>query len=142
MTTSSTRSISTISRFATSRRATPHAPPVPEALTVRAYERHFDVSWAPSAADDLLAYRIYRSSDGKTFEPIGTQQGSRTRFVDFTGEPPREAVYRVTALDLAGNESAPSPVSKRARTRAFTDDELLTMVQEASLPLLLGSRAS
>ena len=108
------------------------APPVPGALTVKAYERHFDVSWAHSPADDLLAYRIYRSWDGRTFEPIGTQQGSRSRFVDFTGEPPREAVYRVTALDVAGNESAPSPVSKRARTRAFTDDELVTMVQEAS----------
>ena len=108
------------------------SPPAPASIAVRAYERHFEVSWTPSKADDLLAYRIYRSWDGQTFEPIGTQQGSRTRFVDFTGEPPREAVYRVTALDLAGNESAPSPVSERARTRAFSDDDLLTMVQEAS----------
>jgi hypothetical protein len=110
-------------------------PPAPEAVTVRAYERHFDVSWTASAADDLLAYRVYRSiegKDGKAFEPIGTQQGSRSRFADFTGRPPREASYRVTALDLAGNESAPSPASSRASTRAFTDDELLTMVQEAS----------
>lgn len=108
------------------------SPPAPTSLAVRAYERHFDVSWTPSEADDLLAYRVYRSWDGTTFEPIGTQQGSRTRFVDFTGEPPREAVYRVTALDLAGNESAPSPVSQRARTRAFSDEDLMTMVQEAS----------
>jgi hypothetical protein len=107
-------------------------PPTPQGIAVQAYERHFDVSWAPSLAEDLLAYRIYRSSDGRTFELVGTQQGSRSRFVDFTGEPPREAVYRVTALDLAGNESAPSPVSKRMRTRVFTDEELLTMVQEAS----------
>jgi hypothetical protein len=107
-------------------------PPVPEALATRAYERHIDVSWAPGTADDLLAYRIYRSADGKTFEPIGTQQGSRTRFVDYTGEPPVDAVYRITALDLSGNESAPSRVSSRTRTRTFTDDELLTMVQEAS----------
>lgn len=107
-------------------------PPAPNAIAARAYERHVDVSWTPSAADNLLAYRIYRSRDGKTFEPIGTQQSSRTRIVDFTGEPPVEAVYRVTALDLAGNESTPSPVSTRARTRVFTDDELVTMVQEAS----------
>jgi hypothetical protein len=107
-------------------------PPAPKAVAVRGYERHFDVSWESGAADDLLAYRIYRSWDGKSFEPIGTQQGSRSRFEDFVGEPPIDAVYRVTALDLAGNESAPSPVSTRARTREFTDDELLTMVQEAS----------
>jgi exo beta-1,2-glucooligosaccharide sophorohydrolase (non-reducing end) len=108
------------------------APPAPGMVTVRGYERHFDVSWAPTAADDLLAYRVYRSWDGKRFEPIGTQQGSRSRFADFVGAPPRKAFYRVTALDLAGNESAPSPVSTGASTRAFTDDELLTMVQEAS----------
>lgn len=108
------------------------APPAPKAVTVEAYERHFDLTWMPSAADDLLEYRIYRSSDGKTFEPIGIQQGSRSRFSDFLGEPPRAAAYRVTALDVAGNESAPSPVSSRASTRPFTDEELLTMVQEAS----------
>ncbi len=108
------------------------APPAPGAIAVRGYERHFDVSWEPAAADDLLAYRVYRSWDGKTFEPIGTQQGSRARFADFVGAPPRKAFYRVTALDLAGNESAPSPVSAAASTRAFTEDELLTMVQEAT----------
>jgi hypothetical protein len=108
------------------------APPTPSAVTAKAYERHFDVSWSASQADDLLAYRIYRSTDGKTFIAVGTQQGSRTRFVDFTGAPPTRASYRVTAVDLAGNESAPSPASKPERTRAFSDDELLTMVQEAS----------
>jgi hypothetical protein len=108
------------------------APPAPGAVAVRGYERHFDVTWTPSAADDLLAYRVYRSWDGKTFEPIGTQQGSRARYADFVGAPPRKAFYRVTALDLAGNESPPSPVSTAASTRAFTDDELITMVQEAT----------
>ena len=108
------------------------APPVPQSIAVKAYERHFDVSWAPSKADDLLSYRIYRSRDGKTFEPVGIQQGSITRFVDFSGEPPTEAMYRVTAIDLTGNESAPSKVSSRTRTRTFTDEDLLTMVQEAS----------
>ena len=108
------------------------APPEPEAVTVRAYERHVDVSWTPGVAEDLLAYRIYRSLDGKAFEPIGTQQGARSRFADFVGAPPHETSYRVTALDLAGNESEFSPTSPRARTRAFTDDELMTMVQEAS----------
>jgi hypothetical protein len=108
------------------------APPAPGSVAVRGYERHVDVTWAPSAADDLLAYRVYRSWDGARFEPIGTQQGSRMRFADFVGAPPRKAFYRVTALDIAGNESPPSPVSAAASTRAFSDDELMTMVQEAT----------
>ena len=108
------------------------APPAPQALEVTGYERHFDLRWTPSDADDLLEYRIYRSMDGRTFEPVGTQQGSFARFADYVGEPPQEALYRVTALDVAGNESPPSPVSRRVRTRPFSDDELMTMVQEAS----------
>lgn len=106
-------------------------PAAPGAVRVRGYERHFDVNWEPSHAPDLLAYRIYRSSDGRTFTPIGTQQGGRTRFADFVGEREHEAHYRVTAIDLAGRESPPSG-SAAARTRKLTDDELLDMVQEAS----------
>jgi hypothetical protein len=105
-------------------------PPVPGHVTVRGYERHFDVSWTASDAPDLLSYRIYRSWDGKNWEPVGTQQGSRTRAVNFTGPPPRQAYYRVTAIDVTGNESAPSD-SAGATTRQFGDDELLGMVQEA-----------
>jgi exo beta-1,2-glucooligosaccharide sophorohydrolase (non-reducing end) len=106
-------------------------PAVPGPAAVRAQERHFDVTWGASDDPDLLAYRIYRSTDGKTFAPIGTQQGTRTRFVDFFGEPGQRAAYRVTALDVAGNESAPSAASDFAQTRLFDDDELMSMVQEA-----------
>ena len=107
-------------------------PPAPLRVSVLARERHFDLSWAPVDADDLLEYRVYRSRDGKDFEPVGTQQATFARYADFVGAPPQKAVYRVTALDLAGNESAPSPISKPASTRVFTDDELLSMVQEAT----------
>jgi hypothetical protein len=106
------------------------APAAPGAVAVRGFERHLDISWQPSTARDLLAYRIYRSRDGEAFTPVGTQQGSRTRWVDFTDAPGQAASYRVTALTLDGNESPPSPAAQ-GRTRPLGDDELLSMVQEA-----------
>ncbi len=106
------------------------APPAPGAVRVQGYERHLEVSWQLSNAADLLAYRIYRSWDGVTFTPAGTQQGSRKRWVDFVNATDRAASYRVTAIDLAGNESPPSPTAQ-ARTHALSDDELLGMVQQA-----------
>jgi hypothetical protein len=106
------------------------APPAPSGTVVRGYERHFDITWKASADPELLAYRIYRSTDGETFKPVGTQQASRTRYSDFVGETDRTAHYRVTAIDLTGNESPPSPVA-HGSTRPFSDDELLDMVQEA-----------
>jgi hypothetical protein len=106
-------------------------PPAPAGLAVEAQERHFDLAWEPARSDDVLEYRIYRSADGRNFTPVGTQQGQRSRFEDFVGKPGTKATYRITALDLAGNESEPSNVSKAAVTREFSDDELMTMVQEA-----------
>src|SRR5690606_6725178 len=106
-------------------------PPSPSTVTSRGFEQHVEVNWSPSEAGDLLSYRIYRSIDGKTFTPVGTQQGEHTRYMDFLRDPGRQAWHRVTAIDIAGNESPPSPASPPAATRVMSDDELLTMVQEA-----------
>ncbi|MDP0499813.1 MAG: glucoamylase family protein [Verrucomicrobiota bacterium JB022] len=105
-------------------------PSVPTRLRAQGAERHVDLSWQPSEADDLLQYRIYRSDDGETFRPIGLQQGHLTRFEDFVGEPGQTVFYQVSAVDLAGNES-PLTAPVQAETRPMSDDELLTMVQEA-----------
>jgi hypothetical protein len=107
----------------------PAKPPVPTGVTVRGYERHCDLAWQPTATGDLLAYRVYRSWDGKTFTPVGTLRGDWARYEDFTGEPGRTAYYKVSAINLAGDESALSDAAS-ATTRKMNDDELLDMVQE------------
>jgi hypothetical protein len=103
-------------------------PPAPAGVTARGSERHNDLAWQSAAAADLLAYRIHRSWDGKNFAPVGTQRGDWTRYEDFTGAPGRTAFYKVSAVDLAGNES-PLSDAVSATTRPLTDDELLDMVQ-------------
>jgi exo beta-1,2-glucooligosaccharide sophorohydrolase (non-reducing end) len=109
-----------------------HTPPAPPtAVETRAYERHVDVSWTPCEDIDVLAYRVYRSEGDGPFEAVGTQQGTRRRFMDFTGTPGRKFSYRVSALDLAGNESPLSPATAVVETHAMSDEELLTMAQEA-----------
>jgi hypothetical protein len=105
-------------------------PPAPAAPEAKAFERHVDLSWQASPAADLLSYRIYRSTDGRTFSPVGTQQGARTRYADFPGTVGTTAYYRVTAVDVAGNESAPSPVVS-ATTHPLDDNGLLDMTQAA-----------
>lgn len=111
--------------------ADPPAPPPPPSLSAIGFERHAELSWDPSPSERLFAYRIYRSLDGRAFRPIGTQRGDWTRFVDYLGKPGLEARYRVTSLDIDGDESGPSPTAA-ARTRPFTDEELLDMTESAS----------
>jgi exo beta-1,2-glucooligosaccharide sophorohydrolase (non-reducing end) len=111
-------------------RVDPKPPGVPVGLVVQGGERHFDLMWSNNPESDLLRYQIYRSWDGGKYVPIGIQQGQFNRFVDFVGEPGRKAFYRVSAMNLSGNESPlSSPAS--ASTRPFSDDELLDMVQAA-----------
>ncbi len=104
------------------------APAAPTGLTATGLERHCDLAWPRGPEADVLAYRIYRSTDGTNYAPVGTQRGDWPRYEDFLGAPGRTAFYKVSAVDLAGNESPLSaPIS--AQTRPLNDDELLDMVQ-------------
>lgn len=103
----------------------------PSIVAARGQERHVDLTWQRVDAPDVLSYRIYRCDDGgERYAPVGMQQNTYTRYSDFLGEPGRTAYYRISAIDLAGNES-PLSESVKATTRAFNDDELLDMVQDA-----------
>lgn len=108
------------------------APPMPQGARAKGYERHIDIRWNPVEDARLAQYVIYRSDDGGRFRAIGVQRPGVNRFCDYTGDPHMTASYRVTARTSALHESAPSNVAT-ASTHPMTDDELLTMVQEASL---------
>src|SRR3984893_1215832 len=129
--------------------------PAPRDLTAKSYERHFALHWqAPysasggaagdtqsssSAGTDLQSeggferYIIYRSEDGSSFQPIGMQVRGITRYTDFVGLGGKKFYYRVTASDVHYRESLASDVvsaTVRTADHPFTDDELLTMLQE------------
>jgi len=111
----------------------------PQNLQARAYERHVDLAWDwtwnPSASRSekeaaLGRFVIYRSFDGSNFEPIGMQAPGVYRYTDFLGKVGQKAYYKVVASDANYRESAPSAIAS-ATTHNMTDDELLTMLQEA-----------
>jgi exo beta-1,2-glucooligosaccharide sophorohydrolase (non-reducing end) len=104
--------------------------PSPHNLKAVAYERHIDLKWDPVPDDQVERYIIYRSLDNeRTYQSIGMQVRGITRFTDYLGAPPQTAHYKVSASDSSYDQSPPSN-SASATTRAFTDDELLTMLQE------------
>jgi hypothetical protein len=110
--------------------------PTPQSLSAKSYERHVDLQWKTSGGE-LAAmaerYIIYRSEDGKEFRPVGMQVRGSTRFTDFLGLGGDKVFYRVTAADSRYRESAPTEIVSavtRDADHLFTDDELLTMLQE------------
>ena len=106
--------------------------PVPQKLEAKGYDRHIALQWSGTDPTGLARYVIYRSLDaGKSFDPVGMQIPGIHRFADFVGRSGVQAQYRVTAVDWQDHESAPSEIAQAA-TRTFSDDELLTMLQEAA----------
>src|ERR1700716_513778 len=106
------------------------SPTAPSGLSAKGYDRHVDLTWAPSNDSDLRYYKIYRSFDGKTYTPVGIQKASATRYEDFLDESGKTAFYKISAVDVNYDES-PLSGEIKASTRAMSDEELLTMVEEA-----------
>jgi exo beta-1,2-glucooligosaccharide sophorohydrolase (non-reducing end) len=103
---------------------------VPENVRAIGYERHVEVRWDAVNSSAVARYVIYRSLDGENFQPVGIQVAGTERYVDFLGKPGVTARYKVAASDWKYRVS-PLSKSASASTREFSDDELLTMVQEA-----------
>ncbi|HEV2399618.1 MAG TPA: glucoamylase family protein [Candidatus Sulfotelmatobacter sp.] len=102
----------------------------PKNLRATGFDRHVDISWDPVESPALGRYVIYRALDHKNFEPIGIQLPGINRYSDFLGKPGTAAEYKVAASSQTYQLSELS-TSVSASTRQFTDDELLTMLQEA-----------
>lgn len=104
---------------------------VPTNVKAIAYERHADVSWDSVGESDLQYYIIYRSSQEDDFRPVGIQMPGLYRFMDFLGEPGQKVRYKVATVDRGYRQSAMSDATPVVATHAMSDDELLTMLQEA-----------
>ena len=106
-------------------------PPTPAGLNATGYERHVLLQWQPVADPDIAQYVIYRSLDGGTWHSVGVQRAGVTRYVDWIGRPGAKAEYRISARTSALAES-PQSGEAAAATHKMSDDQLLTMVEEAS----------
>lgn len=70
-----------------------------------------ELSWAASASPDVAFYRVYLALDTRARTLLLETQGPilRTRHGNMA---PGARTYDVTAVDQAGNESEPSPITK------------------------------
>ena len=88
-------------------------PAVPQGLSASVEEGEVRLFWFPNKEEDLAGYHVYRAGDDGAFARITAEPFSSTIFADSTVEVDRRYHYRVTAVDGAGNESAPSESVER-----------------------------
>ncbi len=103
---------------------------VPAIQSLTGYARHVDLEWKPVLDSAIKFIKIYRSESGNKFLPVGIQSPGINRFADYTGQTGLAYQYKISFLDHDYEETN---VSRAAfvQTAAMTDDELLSMVQEA-----------
>ncbi|MDR2118022.1 MAG: hypothetical protein LBP25_00595 [Tannerellaceae bacterium] len=99
-------------------------------LQAKAYERHVDLVWDTTGLQHVKYVKIYRAGNEKDFHPVGIQRPEAGRYADYTGRT-GTFQYQIVCVNSDYAEGKPSP-AVRATTRMMSDDELLTMVQEAS----------
>lgn len=103
----------------------------PKITSARGYAMHVDLTWPVIKDKNIHLVKIYRSENGNDYQAVGIQQPYTNRYADFTGETGKKYDYKISFLNDNYQETELStPVS--AETKPMTDDELLTMVQEAS----------
>ena len=83
-------------------------PTRPAIQTVRVRDGKVAISWLSNVEEDLAGYRVYRSEDDTSFAPTHPDLVEDLEFLDSPGAYETVFHYRVTALDLTGNESDPS----------------------------------
>jgi exo beta-1,2-glucooligosaccharide sophorohydrolase (non-reducing end) len=99
--------------------------------SAKGYARHIDITWKKISGSNIRFVKIYRSPDGKQYQAAGVQQAYTNRYADYTGQTGKQYFYKIAFLNNNYEETKPSlPVA--TATKKMTDEELLSMVQEAS----------
>lgn len=102
----------------------------PVIVNARGYAKHVDIEWGNIKDSSIKYVKIYRSENKSAYHPVGIQSPFIHRFADFTGETGKTYHYKISFLNNKYEETDLSP-PVTAKTKTLTDDELLTMIQEA-----------
>lgn len=100
-------------------------------IQARAYERHVDITWDKAGLEHVKYVKIYRSSGDGDYEAVGIQNPQIGRYTDYSNRFNTKFKYRVTCMDYDYMETQPSNIAE-ATTFYMTDEELMTMVHEAT----------
>ncbi len=86
------------------------APTVPDGLAAESSPGAVTLDWQPATDDNhVVEHRLYRGFEGGELELLAETEEA-TGYRDYTAPMGEQVSYAVSAVDVAGNESARSPV--------------------------------
>lgn len=84
-------------------------PATPAGLTGLYTSRAVELIWTPNLEPDLAGYNVYRREAGGQAVRLNSELVRSALYRDTTATPGHHYFYRITAVDMNGNESLPSP---------------------------------
>ncbi len=97
------------------------------------------ITWSPSPSTDVVAYRVFSSlTPGGPFLAATPDPVRHTVFLSRGLQPTTRYYVRVTALDVSGNESVPSPVYNGSTNPRQADGWPITMTAETVSSPVVG----
>lgn len=71
-------------------------------------QKFIDLIWSPNAEADLAGYNVFRHEEGGTPVKINSAPVNTPAYRDTNVQPGKKYFYSVSAIDVRGNQSAPS----------------------------------
>lgn len=105
-------------------------PAMPQNFQGFSYEKHVDIVWKANTEEDLEAYKVY-IWNGNAFTFYVEVDKEKTYFSNYLGSIGYGTSYKLSAIDITGNESLLTD-SVSVLTKAMTDEEFLDMVQRTT----------
>ncbi len=85
-----------------------YSPRVPQEITAISDGQFISLVWLPNTESDLAGYHVYRSGEERDFKPLTGKAITSASYFDESVEKGKTYHYRVTAIDVSGNESSHS----------------------------------
>lgn len=98
----------------------------------KAYDKTVNLSWQLPLTPSIRYIKIYRSTDGKAFTPVGIRPIHMQSCLDMVPLVGAKYYYKITWVDYNYNESPASAV-REVQTSALPEDEILKLVQLANV---------
>ncbi|NIK75755.1 penicillin-binding protein [Paenibacillus castaneae] len=97
-------------------------PPPPASVKLQAADGELVLIFSDSSANDVVGYRVYRSVNQGAFEKQGSSiLVGQEKKMKFTASSSQNYSFYVTAVDVVGNESAPSQIMKYGNVPILPD---------------------
>lgn len=104
--------------------------------SVKGYDKSVHLSWQLPLTPSIRYIKIYRSQDGKTFNPVSIRPIHMQSCLDIVPLVGQKYFYKIAWVDYNYKESPTSAV-KEVETTAMDDKEILKLVQLANVNYLV-----